>query len=105
MRLLKYFISVVVFLMAVVFAHSAYAWDNRWEIQRESSNNSAFGTDIEMRKKYDYDPSNKFRGTIENDGSTRMRDYNGNALRGNIDNDGYGRLRDQDGNTYRVRPR
>lgn len=105
MKPFKYFCSVVVFLMVVALAHSAFAWDNRWEIQRDPYNNNTYGTDIEMRKKYDYDPSNKFRGTMENDGYTRMRDYNGNTLRGYIDDDGYGRLRDQDGNTYRVKPR
>ena len=46
-----------------------------------------------------------FRGTIDNDGYTRMRDYNGNTLRGYIENDGYGTLRNDEGNTYRVKPR
>lgn len=88
-----------------VLATSAFAWDDRYEIKPSPYNTNPYGTDIEMRKKYDYDPSNKYRGTIENDGSTRMRNYNGDTLRGNIDSDGYGRLRDPDGNTYRIRPR
>lgn len=96
----------------------AFAQSNRWDIDVKPSpfqmpnpygqalpNPYTPPQDIEMRKQYDYDPANKFRGTIENDGYTRMRDLNGNILRGNIDNDGYGRLRDQDGNTYRVRPK
>lgn len=92
--------------MAVaIFATSALAWDDRYEIKPNPYNTSPYGTDIEMRKKYDYDLSNKYRGTIDNDGSTRLRNYNGDTLRGHIDSDGYGRLRDQDGNTYRVKPR
>ena len=68
---------------------------------------SSFGgnTDIEMRKKYDYDPLKKYRGEVESDGSVRMRNYDGDTLRGNIDSDGYGKLHDEDGNTYRVKPR
>jgi hypothetical protein len=102
-----YFTWLVVFAV-LMFATPALAWENRWEIKATypgGSGRYTGSTDIEMRKKYDYDPSNRFRGTIENDGSVRMRDYNGNTVRGNIDSDGYGRLRDQDGNTYRVRPR
>ena len=86
-------------------ATSAFAWDNRYEINPDPYDTNPYGTDIEMRKKYDYDPSNKYRGTIDNDGSTRMRNYNGDTLRGYIDSDGYGRLRGQDGNSYRVRHR
>lgn len=61
--------------------------------------------DIEIRPQYDYNPSNKFRGTVENDGYVRARDYNGNTLRGYVDQDGYGTLRDQNGNSHRIRPR
>jgi hypothetical protein len=92
--------------MAIVFfATSAFAWGEQYEIKPKSYDTNSYGTDIEMRKKYDYDPTNKYRGTIDDNGSTRLRNYNGDTLRGHIDNDGYGRLRDQDGNTYRVRPR
>jgi hypothetical protein len=84
---------------------SAFAWDDRYEINRDSFNTSPFGTGLEMRKQGDYDPSNKYRGTIDDSGSVRMRNWNGDTIRGQIDNDGYGRLQDQDGNTWRVRPR
>jgi len=84
---------------------SAFAWDSRYEIKRDSFNTNPLGTDVEMRKQGDYDSSNKYRGAIDNDGSVRMRNWNGDTIRGHIDNDGYGRLRDQDGNTWRVRPR
>lgn len=60
---------------------------------------------VEMKKKYDYDYSSKYRGEIEEDGSVRMRNLDGDRLRGYIDEDGYGRLRDDEGNIYRVRPR
>lgn len=62
-------------------------------------------TEIEMRRKYDYDPANKYRGEIDSDGTVRMKNLNGDRLRGTIEKDGYGKLRDEDGNTYRVRPR
>jgi hypothetical protein len=95
--------------LAVFFLLSAsplFAWDNRYEIKTDPYGSSiGRSTDIEMRKKYDYDPSNKFRGEINSDGSVRMKNYHGDALRGTIDSDGYGRLRDQNGNTYRVKPR
>lgn len=98
------FAFVFVFVL-VLLSTSVFAWDNRYEIKKNPYGYSNGGsTDIEMRKKYDYDPSNKYRGEIDSDGSVRMRNYNGDRLRGNIDSDGYGRLRDQDGNTYRVRP-
>ncbi len=97
------------FILGLAFsalATSALAWDNRYEIKTNPYGNSiGNSTEIEMRRKNDYDPSNKFRGEIESDGSVRMRNYNGDRLRGEIDSDGYGKLRDQDGNTYRVRPR
>lgn len=89
----------------MIISFSAFAWNNQYEIQTNSYGSSFDGsTDIEMRQKYDYDPSSKFRGTIDSDGSVRMRNYNGDQLRGTIDSDGYGRLRDQNGNTWRVRP-
>jgi hypothetical protein len=65
----------------VILTTSAFAWDDH------------------------YDLANKYRGTIDNDGSTRLRNYEGDTLRGHIDSDGYWRLRDQEGNTYRVKPR
>jgi hypothetical protein len=97
----------VFFVFAFFLLASAFAWDERWEIKQKSgfSNYGNGSKDIEMKKKYDYDPANKFRGTIDSDGSVRMRDYKGNTLRGTIDEDGRGRLRDQDGNYYRVKPK
>lgn len=100
----------VIICLAIVFLVSpVLAADyDRYEIKKDPygyGNSYGNSTEIEMKKKYDYDPSNKYRGEIDNDGSVRMRNYNGDRLRGTIDNDGYGTLRDQDGNTYRVRPR
>ena len=97
---------VIIALLFVSLASTAFASDDRYEIRSTPNDNSLSGSrEIEMRKKYDYDPSNKYRGDIESDGSVRMRNYNGDILRGYIDKDGYGRLRDQDGNIYRVKPR
>jgi hypothetical protein len=92
-------------LTLVALSSSAFAWDNRYEINTDPYGSSLGGSrDIEMRQKYDYDPSNRYRGEIDSDGSVRMKNYGGDRLRGTIDSDGYGRLRDQDGNTYRVKP-
>lgn len=97
---------LILVLAFSALATSAFAWDNRYEIKTDQYGSSIGGsTEIEMRKKYDYDPSNKYRGDIDSDGSVRMRNMDGDRLRGTIDSDGYGKLRDQDGNTYRVRPR
>jgi hypothetical protein len=97
------------FILGLAFsalASSAFAVDNQYEIKTDAYGSSIGGsTEIEMRKKYDYDSSNKYRGEIDSDGSVRMRNMDGDRLRGTIDSDGYGRLRDQDGNTYRVKPR
>ena len=96
------------FLAAISIPSIAY--DNVYQIQTNPYGNP-YGnaanqtTEIEMRRRNDFDPSNRFRGEIETDGTVRMRNLNGDRLRGEIDSDGYGRLRDQDGNTYRVRPR
>lgn len=97
----------VIFGLAIVaLSASVFAANDHYEIKTVPYGSSIDGsTEIEMRKKNDYDPSNKYRGEIENDGSVRMRNNNGDRLRGDIDSDGYGKLRDQDGNTYRVKPR
>ena len=80
----------------------AFADDEPYEIEQ-----NPYGVDrneIQMRQRYNHDPADRYRGTIDDDGYTRMRDYNGNTLRGYIETDGYGRLRDQNGNIYQVRP-
>ena len=91
-------------LAAVVFVSlPTFAWEERYEIEQ-----NPYGLDsseIQMRQKYNYELTDRYRGNIDIDGYTRMRDLNGNTLRGYIENDGYGKLRDQDGNTYQVRPR
>lgn len=90
--MIKLFILIITILFQSTPALSKY------EIKYTGNNN------IEMRDKYNYDYSNKYRGSIDNGGYVRMRNYNGEVIRGNIGSDGYGRLRDQDGNTYRVKP-
>lgn len=89
---------IFVLLFVFLLFSSAFAQTNKWIIERDRD-------EIQMRKQFDLDPSKKYRGTIDEDGSVRMRDYNGNRLRGNIDEDGYGKLRDDHGNTYKVKPR
>ncbi len=101
----KIIIGLAISLTYVTLSSPVFAQNNQYEIKTNPQGNSLGGsTDIEMRKQYDYDPSNKYRGEIDSDGSVRMKNYDGDRLRGTIDSDGYGRLRDQDGNTYRVKP-
>jgi hypothetical protein len=97
---------IIIGLAFAALSSSVFAGDDHYEIKTDPYGNSVGGsTDIEMRKKYDYDLANKYRGEVDRDGSVRMKNYNGDRLRGNIDSNGYGKLRDQDGNTYRVKPR
>ncbi len=89
----------IFFVLVFVFAlfSSAFAQSN-WVIDRD-------GDEIRMKNRFDPDPSKTYRGTIDKDGSVRMRNPEGDRLRGDIDKDGYGRLRNDYGNTIRVRPR
>jgi len=87
-----------VLLFVFLLFSSALAQTNKWIIERD-------GDEIRMKNQYDPDPWKRYKGTIDEDGSARMRNYEGNRLRGNIDEDGYGKLRDDHGNTYRVKPR
>ena len=98
---MKYF---ALFLALLFLSFNIYAWDDRYEISTDKAVSSSGTRDIEMRKKYDSDPSNKYRGEVEKDGYVTMRNSNGDRVRGTIDSDGYGRLRDQNGNSYRVKP-
>jgi hypothetical protein len=83
-------------LIAVPFP--VFAQD-KWIIERE-------GEDVKMRPQYDYDYSKRYKGTIDDDGTVRLRNpQTGDVLRGNIDSDGYGHIRDSEGNRVRVRPR
>lgn len=88
--------KLFIIIFAVLIAQPVYA--QNWIINRH-------GDEVEVRRQYDYNPSNKYRGYIDTDGYTRLRNYQGDTVRGYIDNDGYGRLRDNEGNTYRMRPR
>lgn len=78
----------------------------RYEPDRSPYSSSlGSSTEVEIRNPYNPDPSTTYRGSIDSDGSGRMRNYQGDTLRGNIDSDGYGRLRNDDGSAYRVKPR
>lgn len=108
--------QVIIGVACIVLSATAFAQSNRhgintdpnsrYEIKANPYGNSIGGsTEIEMRNRNDPDPSSKYRGEIDRDGSVRMKNLDGDRLRGNVDSDGYGKLRDQDGNAYRVRPR
>ena len=83
---------------------TAFSWDKT--VSRNAQ--SRFGDrerGIEVKEKYNYDPSSTYNGTIDNYGNVRTRNSQGDKLRGNIDDNGFGRLQDSSGNLYRVRPR
>ena len=87
-------------LGAVLIAlHVPAVAQDKWLIEQD-------GGDVKMRPQYDYDYSKQYKGSIDDDGSVRLRNpQSGEVLRGNIDSDGYGYLRDSEGNRVRVRPR
>lgn len=47
------------------------------------------------------DPTSRYRGEVESDGSVRLRNFDGDVMRGYVDRDGSVRLRRFDGDTYR----
>lgn len=61
---------------------------------------------VELRPRDDSDPMARYRGQVQPDGYTTVRNpETGERLKGYIGDDGFGRLRDSDGNVVRVRPR
>lgn len=101
----KYIIALA---LSAICAAPVFATDYRWEQTNPNpyaNPNPNAPKEIEIRKSYDFNQTDKYRGEVERDGSVRAKNWNGDTLRGTIEPDGYGRLRDQDGNTYRVKPR
>jgi hypothetical protein len=47
------------------------------------------------------DPTSRYRGEVESDGSVRLRNFDGDVMRGYVDPDGSVRLRSYGGDTYR----
>ena len=88
--------KLIIILCLILLPTSAFAYDDPYSPKSQ---------EIELRKSYDYNPANRYRGEIDTSGSVQMRNSSGDKLRGDIDRDGYGSLRDRDGNAYRVRPR
>lgn len=97
--------QIILAVTIVALSGPFQAFGDDYEIETSPYGSYSGSTDIQMRQRYNYDPSAKFRGQMDSDGSVRMRNFNGDTLRGTIESDGYGRLRDMDGNIYRVRPR
>ena len=86
-------------LMIVCIATPVIA-GSRWNLDIDEDGQAT------MKPQYDYDYSKRYRGEVEDDGYTRLRNpSSGDTLRGYIDEDGYGSLRDSDGNRIRIRPR
>jgi hypothetical protein len=99
MRKALFFVALFLFSSVALSVKTSVAFDDRWIIEGSDDN-------LRMRKQHDYDYSNRYRGSRDEGGSTRLRNpYTGDTLRGHIDDDGYGYLRDWEGNRYRVRPR
>jgi hypothetical protein len=98
--------ALVVLILFCTFNDApALARDSQWKILQGSyANSPGSGTrDIEMRPRYNTSPMTTFRGTIDgSSGYTVMRNLNGSTMRGYIDQDGTSLLRDQDGNFHRV---
>ena len=91
--------AAVILLFSLLFSAAKIAAEDRWTID-------GTGDDVRMKPQYDYDFSKRYRGSIDDDGYTRLRNPStGDTIRGYIDEDGYGRLRDSEGNSWRVRPR
>jgi hypothetical protein len=87
-------------LISLTTGIEVLAWE-QWEIKRDGTDNGVI-----MKKKYDYNYSNRYKGTIDDFGNIRMRkqyDYS-DRVRGNVDKNGYGYMRDNQGNRYRIRP-
>jgi hypothetical protein len=100
--------GLLIISLTVLFAGSASAWDNRWHFNLATPPyHPGHGTrQIEMQRKFDNDPMNRFKGTLDSsNGYTIMRNLNGGVMRGSIGKDGSGLLRDQDGTYYRVNTR
>jgi hypothetical protein len=89
--------SVLIFaLISVPFPVFA---QEKWTVERE-------GRDVEMRPQYDYDYSKRYRGTMDADGTVRLRNpQTGDVYRGRINSDGSWYIRDSEGNAVKVSPR
>ena len=95
----------IVKLLCMVFCCSAvFAQERRYEVQVDPNSNLSGTREIQMRERNNSNSSQSFKGEIDEYGTVRMKNRNGDRLRGEIDSYGYGRLRDQDGNVYRVKP-
>ena len=101
MKAIMFMILIVLTFILCIFSSIASA--EQWIIENDGYRYGN-STDITMKPQYDYNPSKRYRGTMDDDGYTRLKNSDGNTIRGNIDEDGYGKLRDNEGNTYRVRP-
>jgi hypothetical protein len=108
MKSAKNYVGLMIVLVIALCAGSATAWDTRWQFKQDTplqSDRSAISA-VEMRKKFDHNSMNRFRGTTNNSsGYTVMRNLNGEIMRGYIQKDGSGLLRDQDGNFHNVNTR
>jgi len=104
----KYIVAAIIISLLALCSGPASAWDSRWRFKQNAPpEGHGSGTRaIEMQKKFDHDSMNTFKGT--NDGSngyTVLRNLNGGAMRGYINQDGSSLLRDHNGNFHYVNPR
>lgn len=80
----------------VLLAPLVYA--DEWRISGDDDN-------LELKQRDDFDYSNRYKGSREADGYTKLKNRtSGTTLKGYIEDDGYGYLKDEDGHRIRVRP-
>lgn len=96
--------ALVAVAVWITISGTAFCWDR-------TTNRNVIGSlggserEIEIKEKYNYNPSSTYKGSIDSYGNVRTRNWQGDQLKGNVDDNGYGRLQDSSGNFYRVRPR
>lgn len=105
---LKHLAAAVIASLLALHAGPVFAWDTGWRFRQHPAPESpGSGTRaIEMRKQSDRDPLATFKGTIDgSSGYTVMRNLNGGSMRGYLNKDGSSLLRDHNGNFHYVNPR
>ncbi len=92
--------------LAIMGGMPAHAADRDWQAtERTVGNGPEAHRELELRHKIDPQPGGPYRGTVNGNGYTVLRDREGNTLRGFVGPDGTAVLRDPDGNPHRFNTR
>ncbi|RMG27944.1 MAG: hypothetical protein D6732_19645 [Methanobacteriota archaeon] len=74
-----------------------------YDRRRDIGTTNPYGRrEIEIRERFNYDPTEIYRGEVDRNGDFSARDLNFNRLRGEIDNQGDGWIEDDNGNRRRI---